>query len=74
MLEHAFGRPQEQATPTEDPTLPTNAGEAESLSWVQLQIMAARVLGELPTDEADTETATITNAVPATVTENGTMK
>jgi hypothetical protein len=72
VFEHSFGRPPEQAAATEDLTLPTNAGEARSLSWMQLQVMAARLLGELPTDEADTETATITNVVPIAVTDDGT--
>jgi hypothetical protein len=55
VFEQAFGRPQEQATPTEDPALPTNAWEAQSLSWMQLQILAARVL-ELPTGEDEIAT------------------
>jgi len=41
---HAFGRPAEQATATEDLTLPTNAWTAQNLTWTQLQAMAARVL------------------------------
>jgi hypothetical protein len=41
---------------------------------MQLQVMAARVLGELPTDEADTERATITTkATPTTLTNGGTV-
>jgi hypothetical protein len=65
VFEHAFGRPQEQATATEDPTLPTNAGEAQNLTWMQLQRMAARLL-ELPAGEREIAT---TNVVPLTVTD-----
>jgi hypothetical protein len=71
VFEHAFGRAPEQATATEDLTLPTNAWEAQNLSWTQLQVMAARVLGELPAGE--TEIAT-TNAVPFAVTNGGTTE
>jgi hypothetical protein len=64
VFEHAFGRPQEQAPPTEDPTLPANAWDAQTLTWTQLQIMAARVL-ELPAGESEIAT---TNVVPAAIT------
>jgi len=73
VFEHAFGRPPEQATPSEDLELPTSAIEAQNLSWTQLQIMAARFLGELPAGETCAETVTSANATLATVTDNGTI-
>jgi hypothetical protein len=66
VFEHAFGRPQEQGTATEDLTLPTNAWDAKNLSWTQLQMMAARVLGELPAGETEIGT---NNAASVVVTD-----
>jgi len=69
VFEHAFGRTQEQATPTEDLTLPTSAWDVQNLTWTQLQMMPARVLGELPTGETEIEA---TNVGPVVVAD-GTM-
>ena len=69
VFEHAFGRPPERVAPAEDLTLPTNAWDAKNLSWAQLQIMAARLLGELPA----AETAS-TNGAPVGVADNGAVE
>ena len=47
-------------------TLPTDAWATRNLSWTQLQVMAARLLGELPAGE--TEIAT-TNVAPVAVSD-----
>jgi hypothetical protein len=65
-LRARLGRPQELATPTEDPTLPANAWDAQNLTWTQLQVMAARVLGELPVGETEIAAA---NAATVVVTD-----
>jgi hypothetical protein len=56
-------RPQEQATPTEDLALPANAWDAQNLTWTQLQVLAARVLGELPAGETEIATANVASVV-----------
>ena len=43
VFERAFGPPPE---PVEEPVLPTSADEIKSLGWQQLQVLAARFLGE----------------------------
>lgn len=58
----------------EDLTLPANAVEAQNLTWTQLQVMAARVLGELPAGETSRETVTSAHATSATVTDNGAIE
>src|SRR3954464_11395697 len=49
-----------------------NAAEAQSLSWVQLQVMAAHFLGELPISGENEITAT--TVVPTGVTDNDTVE
>lgn len=66
VFEHAFGRPQELATPTDDRPTPGTCRTSPGRSW---QIMAARVL-ELPAGETAIAT---TNTVPLVVA-NGTVE
>ena len=46
VFEHAFGRAPEQAP--DEITLPESATDAANLPWTHLQILAAKVVAELP--------------------------
>jgi len=59
-LEHAFGRAPEQAV--EGLSVPESAAEVTNLSWVQLQLLAAKLVPELP--PTDSEDTIVVKAVP----------
>jgi hypothetical protein len=66
VLELFYGR---GAEPALDVALPVDAEDVTTLSWQELQILARRVIGELPTWE--TEITATTNGVTSTVIKNG---
>jgi hypothetical protein len=51
--------------PPEDVSLPETAADVQGLSWRELQVVAARVFGELPASAE--HAATITNVVPSII-------
>ena len=62
---HAYGAA--PVTPTEGVRLPDSAGEVTALTWREMQVVAARVLGELAPAEAVSDTVGVTtiDAPPA---------
>jgi hypothetical protein len=66
VLERFYGR---GAEPAVDVALPVDADDVTTLSWQELQILARRVIGELPASE--TEIAATENVVPSRFISNG---
>lgn len=58
------------APTTDDAALPDTLTDVRALRWRELQVVAARLLGELPSAERDIAT---TNVAPVVVT-NGTVE
>lgn len=58
------------APTTDDAALPDTLTDVRALGWRELQVVAARLLGELPSAERDITTM---NVVPVVVT-NGTVE
>jgi len=66
VFEHAFGRAPEQVI--DGFSLPESSDEVGRLSWVQMQILASRLLADVPTKTAVTTEPTITTGGSAATT------
>jgi hypothetical protein len=68
VFEHAFGRAPEQAV--EELVVPESAAEITNMSWMQLRLLAAQLVAEVPS--GDTVNTMAANGAEVVVADGGT--